>query len=107
MPGHRSWFDVSTSVSVSRRRPCLSPRGSGHRNITTINWSWTDKIEPRLGAAWGSANGKLKIFGSYGVTNDVMKLLLGSDLVRRAGMGELQLSAWSRRNGTFTVKTSL
>src|SRR5207302_1099642 len=28
------------------------------------------------GAAWGSANGKLKIFGSYGVTNDVMKLLL-------------------------------
>ncbi|HTU40813.1 MAG TPA: hypothetical protein VMF10_03840, partial [Candidatus Aquilonibacter sp.] len=31
---------------------------------------------PRLGAAWGSANGKMKIFGSYGVTNDVMKLLL-------------------------------
>lgn len=36
----------------------------------------SDKIEPRLGAAWGSANGKLKIFGSYGVVNDVMKLLL-------------------------------
>jgi len=29
-----------------------------------------------LGAAWGSRDGKLKIFGSYGVTNDVMKLLL-------------------------------
>ena len=26
--------------------------------------------------AWGSRNGKLKIFGSYGVVNDVMKLLL-------------------------------
>jgi len=52
------------------------PPGIGTPNITTISWSWTDKLEPRLGAAWGSANGKLKIFGSYGVTNDVMKLLL-------------------------------
>ena len=42
----------------------------------SINFSWGDKVEPRLGAAWGSANGKLKIFGSYGVVNDVMKLLL-------------------------------
>ena len=43
---------------------------------TSINFSWSDKIEPRLGAAWGSRDGKMKIFGSYGVTNDVMKLLL-------------------------------
>lgn len=42
----------------------------------SINFSWSDKIEPRLGAAWGSRDGKLKIFGSYGVVNDVMKLLL-------------------------------
>lgn len=42
----------------------------------SINFSWGDKIAPRLGAAWGSANGKTKIFGSYGVVNDVMKLLL-------------------------------
>lgn len=42
----------------------------------SIHFSWSDKIEPRLGAAWGSRNGKLKIFGSYGVVNDIMKLLL-------------------------------
>jgi hypothetical protein len=42
----------------------------------SINFSWSDKIEPRLGAAWGSPGGKMKIFGSYGVVNDVMKLLL-------------------------------
>jgi hypothetical protein len=42
----------------------------------SIHFQWSDKIEPRLGAAWGSRNGKLKIFGSYGVVNDVMKLLL-------------------------------
>jgi hypothetical protein len=53
-----------------------APKGIGISTIHTINFSWSDKIEPRLGAAWGSRNGKLKIFGSYGVTNDVMKLLL-------------------------------
>ena len=49
---------------------------AGQTPPTSINFSWSDKIEPRLGAAWGSRNGKLKIFGSYGVVNDVMKLLL-------------------------------
>jgi len=53
-----------------------APPGIGIANIKTINFNWSDKIEPRLGAAWGSRNGKLKIFGSYGVVNDVMKLLL-------------------------------
>ncbi len=53
-----------------------APPGIGTADIRTISFSWADKIAPRLGAAWGSANGKMKIFGSYGVTNDVMKLLL-------------------------------
>jgi Carboxypeptidase regulatory-like domain len=52
-----------------------APSGIGGP-ISTINFSWGDKIEPRLGAAWGSRDGKMKIFGSYGVTNDIMKLLL-------------------------------
>jgi hypothetical protein len=52
-----------------------APSGIGV-NISSINFAWSQKIEPRVGAAWGSRNGKMKIFGSYGVTNDVMKLLL-------------------------------
>jgi outer membrane receptor protein involved in Fe transport len=52
-----------------------APSGIGV-NISSINFSWSQKVEPRLGAAWGSRDGKMKIFGSYGVTNDVMKLLL-------------------------------
>ncbi len=52
-----------------------APSGIGV-NISSIDFSWSQKVEPRLGAAWGSRNGKTKIFGSYGVTNDVMKLLL-------------------------------
>ena len=42
-----------------------------------INFSWGDKIAPRLGAAWDPfQNGKWKIFGSYGKFYDVMKLNL-------------------------------
>ena len=52
------------------------PAPSGY-NIKSINFNWSDKIEPRLGAAWDpTGHGKMKLFGSYGVVNDVMKLLL-------------------------------
>jgi hypothetical protein len=49
----------------------------GGVKVSSINFDWSDKIEPRLGAAWDpTGKGKMKIFGSYGVVNDVMKLLL-------------------------------
>src|SRR6267378_3986278 len=52
------------------------PAPSGY-NIKSINFNWSDKIEPRLGAAWDpTGHGKMKLFGSYGVVNDVMKLLV-------------------------------
>jgi len=45
--------------------------------VSSIDFGWGDKIAPRLGAAWDpTGHGKMKIFGSYGVVNDVMKLLV-------------------------------
>jgi Carboxypeptidase regulatory-like domain len=42
-----------------------------------INFGWGDKIGPRIGAAWDVfRDGKMKVFGEYGVFNDVMKLNL-------------------------------
>jgi hypothetical protein len=42
-----------------------------------INFGWGDKIAPRVGAAWDVfKDGRLKLFGSYGVYNDLMKLNL-------------------------------
>lgn len=42
-----------------------------------INFDWTDKIAPRFGAAWDVfRDGRMKLFGSYGVVNDIMKLNL-------------------------------
>jgi len=42
-----------------------------------ISFGWGDKVAPRIGAAYDVfQNGKLKVFGSYGVFNDQMKLNL-------------------------------
>jgi len=42
-----------------------------------IDFSWGQKVAPRIGAAWDVfRNGKMKLFGSYGLLNDVMKLNL-------------------------------
>lgn len=47
---------------------------------TGINFGLTDKVAPRLGGAWDVfQNGKLKVFGSYGVFYDVVKLHLAID----------------------------
>lgn len=42
-----------------------------------IRFGWGSKIAPRIGAAWDVLkNGKMKVFGSYGVLYDIMKLNL-------------------------------
>jgi hypothetical protein len=42
-----------------------------------INFGWGDKFAPRIGAAWDVfRDGRMKIFGAYGVFNDTMKLNL-------------------------------
>jgi hypothetical protein len=52
------------------------PAPSGVK-VPGIDFSWSDKVAPRLGIAWDpTGHGKMKLFGSYGVVNDVMKLLL-------------------------------
>src|SRR5262249_38338275 len=42
-----------------------------------IDFSWADKIAPRIGVAWDpTGRGKMKIFGGYGQFYDQMKLNL-------------------------------
>jgi hypothetical protein len=50
---------------------------SGQSLAKPIDFSWADKIAPRIGAAWDVyRNGKLKLFGDYGKFYDIMKLNL-------------------------------
>jgi len=51
--------------------------GTVSEPATPIDFGWGQKIAPRIGAAWDVfKNGKMKVFGSYGVFNDIMKLNL-------------------------------
>jgi hypothetical protein len=76
---------------------------TGFTSPTSINFSWGDKIEPRLGAAWGSRDGKLKIFGSYGVVNDVMKLLLAQSSWGAQGYDSCTYALGPDGSGTFSA----
>lgn len=96
--GHGLTFNLGLRVE---KESLPVPPGIGTPNITTISWSWTDKLEPRLGAAWGSANGKMKIFGSYGVVNDVMKLLLAQTSFGAQGWDNCNYPLGPDSNGTF------
>jgi hypothetical protein len=64
---------INAGIRIEKER-LPAPTGV---NVKTIDFSWGDKIAPRLGLAWDPLrNGKMKVFGSYGVVNDVMKLLI-------------------------------
>jgi len=69
---------------------------------SSIDFSWGDKIAPRLGAAWGPASGKMKIFGSYGVVNDVMKLLLAQTSWGAQVFEDCTYALGPDSGGTFT-----
>jgi len=73
--GHGLTLNVGLRIEKESLPVPAGLQQPGVAKPASIDFSWGDKIEPRLGAAW-SPNGKMKIFGSYGVVNDVMKLLL-------------------------------
>lgn len=98
--GHGLTLDLGLRVE---KESLPVPPGIGTPNITTISWSWSDKIEPRLGAAWGSRDGKMKIFGSYGVVNDVMKLLLAQTSFGAQGWDNCNYPLGPDGSGTFTA----
>jgi hypothetical protein len=69
--GNKLTLDLGIRVE---RETLPAPAGF---TVPGIDFPWSDKIEPRLGVAWNpTGTGKIKVFGSYGVVNDVMKLLL-------------------------------
>lgn len=69
--GHGVTLDVGLRIE---KESLPAPAGV---KVSAINFPWSDKIEPRVGGAWDpTGKGKMKIFGSYDVVNDVMKLLL-------------------------------
>lgn len=82
--------------------PGLTP--NGFASPRAIDFSWGDKIAPRLGAAWDPMrNGKMKIFGSYGVVNDVMKLLMAQISWGGQGYNQCSYALGPDASGGFSV----
>jgi Carboxypeptidase regulatory-like domain len=66
---------LTLNLGIRVEKETLPPPGGV--KISSIDFPWTDKVAPRLGVAWDpTGHAKMKIFGSYGVVNDVMKLLV-------------------------------
>jgi hypothetical protein len=70
----RSGVTVNAGLRVEREYVPGEGLG-GNAPQKPINFGWGDKIAPRLGAAWDVfKDGRMKVFGSYGVFYDIMKL---------------------------------
>jgi hypothetical protein len=77
---------ITINAGIRFDKEYLPGEGQGFQNGLTssggiappskpIQFSWTDKIAPRIGAAWDVfKDGKMKVFGSYGEFYDIMKL---------------------------------
>jgi hypothetical protein len=70
---------VTINAGIRFDREYLPGEAQPGTNVPShpINFGWGDKVAPRLGAAWDVfRDGKMKVFGSYGVFYDIMKLNL-------------------------------
>src|SRR2546423_988717 len=99
--GHGLTLNVGLRIEKESLPVPAGLQQPGVARPNSINFSWRDKIEPRLGAAWGPANGKMKIFGSYGVVNDVMKLLLAQTSWGAQAFEDCVYPLGPDANGTF------
>ena len=100
--GHGLTLNLGLRVEKERLPVPAGLQQPGVVKPNSIDFPWSDKIEPRLGAAWGPASGKMKIFGSYGVVNDVMKLLLAQTSWGAQVFENCVYPLGPDANGTFT-----
>lgn len=95
-------FTLNLGVRVEKE---YLPAPGGYKNlIKAIDFTWADKVAPRLGFAWDpSRTGKTKIFASYGVVNDVMKLLLAQTSYGAQAYEECAYALGPNSSNTFNV----
>jgi len=68
---------IVAGVRVEHENVPSENNTEGTQAANPINFGWGSKIAPRVGFAWDVfQDGKLKVFGSHGVFNDMMKLNL-------------------------------
>jgi carboxypeptidase family protein/TonB-dependent receptor-like protein len=84
--------------------PSLAAADLEERGDKLVSFGWSDKIAPRIGAAWDvNGDGKIKIYGSFSLFYDTMKY----DLARASGGGEFWIQHYYTLNAPDFRATSL
>jgi Carboxypeptidase regulatory-like domain/TonB dependent receptor len=66
---------VTINAGVRFDKEYLPASTTAGLSSNPINFSWGDKVAPRIGIAWDVfKDGRMKVFGSYGKFFDIMKL---------------------------------
>jgi hypothetical protein len=66
---------VTINAGVRLDKEYLPASSVSGLSTNPINYNWSDKVAPRIGAAWDVfKDGRMKVFGSYGKFFDIMKL---------------------------------
>ncbi len=73
-------FTINFGVRAeSEYIPSYATGNPDFENLKPIQFGFADKIAPRLGFVWDvKGDSSLKVFGSYGLFHDVMKLAMGA-----------------------------
>lgn len=66
---------ITINAGIRFDKEYLPASSSADLTTKPIDFSWTDKVAPRIGGAWDVfRDGRMKVFGSYGKFFDIMKL---------------------------------
>src|SRR5262249_8310687 len=66
---------ITINAGIRFDKEYLPASSSADLPHNPIDFSWGDKVAPRIAAAWDVfKDGKMKVFGSYGKFFDIMKL---------------------------------
>jgi hypothetical protein len=66
---------ITINAGVRLDKEYLPASSEAGLKTNPIDFSWGDKVAPRIGAAWDVfKDGRMKVFGSYGKFYDIMKL---------------------------------
>ena len=95
---------LTLNLGIRVEKEYLPAPGVYKNQIKAIDFGWTDKVAPRLGFAWDpTRTGKAKIFASYGVVNDVMKLLLAQTSYGAQAYEQCAYALGPNASGGFNV----
>ena len=91
----------------SENIPSYATANPDLKDMDAITFGFGDKLAPRLGFVWDvNGDSSLKVFGSYGLFYDVMKLEMAAGSYGGTPSGRAPTMPWTPTNGTRSASTA-